>query len=329
MRLTQKAKRILSIFAILVITSIGIQKLGFILRPTDTDVAVATINTFHDMPDNSFEVIGYGSSHRWRGMNPIELYEKYGIGSYNYGCNWQNINTTLLFLEDSLITQKPRVVLIETYNVAKYKENQNIDGEIYYTTAINEFDGKQKYLKQAFGDNIERYLSYYMPLCAFHDNWINISGSSFNNNITGDVFYKTMGFIGNENATQITIPDSSTFQQAELYEGSLKILDEIVDICNENSIDIIFYTAPYQGEYNFSDAMKNYAEENDAVYLDLFEYVDEIGLDGDMDFSDEGHLNTSGSNKVADFLGEYLISNYDLTDYRDVGNNLWEIAINR
>lgn len=325
-----RIKRIISMLIIFLIISIAVNKLGYFLRPTDTDIAISTIETFHDMPENSFEVIGYGSSHMWRGMNPTELYNRYGIGSYNYGCNWQNINTTLLFLEDSLRSQKPKVVLIETYIVDSYKENQNIDGEIYYTTAIPEFECKQKYLKQAFGDDIERYLSYYMPLCAFHDNWTNINESSFNKN-RKDVydFYKTMGFVSSDAVTKVTIPNVNTFQQAELNEGSLKILDEIMNICNENNIDVIFYTAPYQGEYLYSDAMKSYAKENNAVYFNLFEYIDEIGFDGDTDFSDEGHLNTSGSNKVADFFGEYLKLNYDLTDFRNIESNLWESAKNR
>lgn len=49
------------------------------------------------MPENTIEVIGYGSSRMWRGLAPIEMYEAYGIGAYNYGCNWQHINTTELF----------------------------------------------------------------------------------------------------------------------------------------------------------------------------------------------------------------------------------------
>ena len=325
-----RIKRIVSTVITILIIGIAVQKLGYILRPVNTDSAVSTIDTFHDMPENSFEVIGYGSSHMWRGMNPIELYDQYGIGAYNYGCNWQNINTTLLFLEDSLLTQKPKVALIETYIVDSCKENQNMDGEIYYTTAITEFEGKQKYLQQAFGDNIERYLSYYMPLCAFHDNWINISAESFRENrIEVYDFYKTMGFRDDDTVAPLTLPDSSNLVQAELPEDSLQILDEIVDICNKNDIDIVFYTAPYQGAYHYSDAMKKYAEENNAVYFNLFEYIDEVGIDGSTDFSDGGHLNTSGSNKVADFLGAYLIANYDLTDYRNVENNLWESAKNR
>ena len=317
--------RIVGVAVTIALTICGINKLGYLVRPVDTDIAINTINTFHDMPENTFEVIGYGSSHMWRGMSAMELYDKFGIGAYNYGCNWQNINTTQLFLEDSLITQKPKVVLIETYVVGNLKYNMNIDGEIYYTTAIKEGDAKKRYLNQCFGNVKGRYLSYYMPLCAFHDNWVNLSWKSFeaDNSYSCD-FYKTMGFVGSDGVTPVVIPDQSAAEQSDLGEYSLQTLENIVQICNENDIDIIFYTAPWQGTYCYSDAMKKFASANDCVYFNLFEYIEEIGIDGETDFSDEGHLNTSGSVKVADFLGEYLKEHYDLTDFRNVDNNIWE-----
>jgi hypothetical protein len=70
--------------------------------------------------------------------------------------------------------------------------------------------------------------------------------------------------------------------------------------------------------------MKQYAQDNGCVYFNLFEYIDETGIDGETDFSDTGHLNDSGAAKVADFLGEYIINNYDVTDMRTVEGNLWE-----
>ena len=318
-------KRLIGVVATIGLIFYGIIKLGYWLRPVDTDIATNAIDTFHNMPEDVFEVIGYGSSHMWRGMNAMELYNKYGIGSYNYGCNWQKINTTQLFLEDSLKTQRPRVALIETFNVNCLELDMNIDGEIYYTTAIAEGTAKQRYLKQCFRYEKERYLSYYMPLCAFHDNWINLTRESFqkDNTYTSN-FYKTMGFVESTAVKPVNIPNPANAVQYELNILSLQTLDNIVSICKENGVDIIFYTAPWEGEYNYSDAMKEYAANNGYAYFNLFEYIDDIGIDSTTDFSDEGHLNTRGATKVADFLGNYLVTHYDLTDFRNIDNNLWE-----
>ncbi|SFC26535.1 hypothetical protein [Butyrivibrio sp. YAB3001] len=319
-------KRLVCVLAVIAIIVVGIYKMGWLVRPVKTDICINAINTFHEIPDNSIEVMGYGSSHMWRGMNPMELYSKYGIGAYNYGCNWQKLNTTLLFFKDSLKTQKPKVALIETFMVGECLEDINVNGEIYYTSAIDNDDNKEIYLKQCLGDDKERYLSYYIPFVAFHDNWNDLQKSSFNpmNNYDGKDFRKTMGFVSSDTAKKAKIPDYTTFEQEELSETSVAILDDIMMTCRANDIKVVFYTAPYQGEYKYANAMKDYAEQNGCAYFNLFEYVDEIGIDGKTDFSDKGHLNTSGSNKVADFLGKYLKETFELTDFRNIKGNMWE-----
>ena len=100
----QSLKKLLCCLLTIMLTICGINKLGLLLRPTDTDAAYSQIETFHNLPEDSLEVIAYGSSHVYRGFDPKTLYNEYGIGSYNYGWNWQKINTTKLFILDSLRT---------------------------------------------------------------------------------------------------------------------------------------------------------------------------------------------------------------------------------
>lgn len=80
----------------------------------------------------------------------------------------------------------------------------------------------------------------------------------------------------------------------------------------------------YRGEYNYADAMTVYAEEHGCDYLNLFEHLDEIGIDGASDFRDTGHLNDSGAAKVADYLGQYIIDHYEVSDMREIKGNQWE-----
>ncbi|MGN0277942.1 MAG: hypothetical protein ACI4C4_01165 [Lachnospiraceae bacterium] len=324
------AKRLFGCFLTFALTIGIIYRLGILVRPVNTDTAFSTINTFHDMPINSIEVIGYGSSHMWRGLDPMVMYRNYGVGAFNYGCNWQHINTTFLFLQDSLRTQSPKIVLIETYLVNQIKMNEsNVDGEIYYTRGISMFKGKQEYLKQCLGSNWENYLAYIMPLCAFHENWINLEEGSFSKNTNTIDFYRTMGYFPSDQIIPVTIGDPATFEQDELSEEATRILDEMVNICHERGIEIIFYTAPHEEEYGYSNAMKKYTANNDCVYFNLYEYMEEMGIDCETDFKDPGHLNNSGAAKVADFLGEYIVNNYDVTDMRTVEDNLWEQALQR
>ena len=290
--------------------------LGNALRPKDTDTAVSAIKAFHDLTDNSVEVIGYGSSHMWLGLDTMEMNKNYGIRAYNYGCNWQNINTTALFIKDSLRTQTPKILLIETFNVNNVLLNTQMNGEIYYTRAISNFEGKRQYLKECFGDDLEGYLSYYIPFVAFHENWTNMDKRSFEKISSNDFFIQTMGYMPTDNVVPITIGEYMTFEQKKINSYSIMLLDEIVEICKEKGIEIIFFTVPWQGEYNHGEAMEEYAEEKGYPYFNMFELVEEVGIDQNTDFSDVGHLNNSGAKKVANYLGKYIIENYDVTNMR-------------
>ena len=73
--------------------------------------------------------------------------------------------------------------LIETYIVGEVLTNTDMNGEIFYTREISHFDGKQRYLKQVFGDETYRYFSYYIPLVAFHSNWNNLTRQNFDKDI--------------------------------------------------------------------------------------------------------------------------------------------------
>ena len=81
---------------------------------------------------------------------------------------------------------------------------------------------------------------------------------------------------------------------------------------------------PYEGSYGSSRAMEEYAEENGCVYINFFEKVEEVGLDCNTDFQDKGHLNTSGSRKIANYLGKFIVDHYDVTDMRNIEGNLWD-----
>lgn len=317
-----KLKILLSCLITICITIAMLSYCGHLLDPDESETAMDAIKAFHMLDENSLEVIVYGSSHAWRGCDSMEMYRKYGLAAYNYGCNWQYLNTTLLFLQDSLRTQTPKVVCIDTYSVGVIELDTDMDGQIYYTGAIKDFEGKREYLKQCFGTDVERYASYYLPIIMFHDNWNQIDRESFAKS-SPERWLNSMGYCGSNGVTSVTIGDYTQFTQRELPEESLEVLDKMVAACKAKGVQIVFYTCPYQGEFAFEDAMTRYANENGCAYLNLFAHMEEMQLDPENDFQDAGHLNDSGAAKVADFLGEYIVNNYSVTDMRQIGDNIW------
>ncbi len=287
--------------------------LGSILDPPESSYALDAIDAFHCLPENSQDVIVYGSSHAWKDCDTRVMQDHWGLAAYNYGCNWQAINTTLLFLEDSFRTQSPKVVCVETYKAHYILQDTDMDGQIYYTKKIPYSQGKLDYLKQCFGSDPTRYLSYYLPLTMFHDNWAEISAENFVRPAP-EAFLKTAGYMEHQGdlVEPCQAPDYENFPQNALPTESVKILDRMVELCKENGAQLIFFTAPLSYEYCYGDAMAEYAREKGVPYLNLFEHTEEMGLDWETDLRDTGHLNDHGAGKVADYLGRYIKENYDL-----------------
>ena len=288
-----------------IVTVFFISVCSCITRPVNTDSTHAVIRAFHDQPENSFDVIGYGSSHMWRGFDPSVLNEKYGLKAFNYGGNWQHINTTRLFMEDSFKTQNPKVALIDTYRAHSLLKNVDLDGEIYYTRYLGNSSTKLEYLRQCFGNHIYRYLEYYFPFAVFHNNWKNIEEDSFHSiDSRVEKLKASYGYVRMEGADEIELLEPE--EEEELPDDAVEELDKIVEACRQRNIKIVFYTAPYKGPYLYGHAMQKYAAENQCFYINLFDHLDEIGINVKEDFHDNGHLNNSGAQKVTDYLGSFL-----------------------
>lgn len=313
----QKLSYITSIILLSFIVVWAIWYFGRLLRPVNSDISLATIEAFHELPEDSVDVIIYGSSHPWRGINSLKLQDDYGISNYNYSCMWQKINTTRLFVNDSLRTQNPKLAVIDTYNVSEVLKYTDLVGEVYYTRKIANSPVKKAYLKQCFGNDLDKYAAYYIPFGAFHASWNDIRRANFElDNLKPDNFIKSRGFIAFDEAVHVDLMDPAEYWQEAISDEGLEALDGIVADLNANGTKILFITVPYySGEYMYQDAMKEYAKSHNCEYLNLLEYVEEIGIDGDTDFSESDHLNKSGADKVADYLGKYIADNYGIGTY--------------
>ncbi len=316
-------RKFISVICCIILTSILIYQSGELLSPDFSGDCINAQKAFDKLPSGSAEVIVYGSSHAWQGFSISEAYNKYGLAVYNYGSNWQHINTTALYFYDSLRTQSPKVAVIECFLAGEALYDTDLNGEILYTRNITFLSEKTNYLKQCFGNKPERYLSYYMPLYTFHDNWANLTKYKFVNPTTVVSIYSQLGYLPSDDITEVDI-NYSEFDQFPLSDKAKETLDGIVDRCKKEGIEIVFYTAPYKGEYVYCEAMKEYAKENDCAWINLFEKSDEAGIDYKTDFQDIGHLNDSGARKVADYISKFLVENYNLSDIRNVKENEWE-----
>ena len=283
------AKKLAAVLLCVVLIFVGVLALGHLTRPLGDDVAIANVENFHKLPENSIDVIVYGSSHAWRNVNVDEMYDKYGIGAYNYAANWQHLDTTWLFVHDSLATQTPKVALIEGVHVNS-----------------NEFDT-------------------YFPLMAYHENKNALTAESFGRSSNSVDFMDTMGFYPRDGVFVADVKDWTQMEDWVIGDRSLALMDDMVAALQEKGCQVVFWVAPWSTEeYQYFNVLQQYCEEHNCGYINMFEHMEDAGISAETDFCDPHHLNVSGATKMADYLGAYLKENYDLTDWREVPGNLWE-----
>lgn len=305
---------------ILILVGIGICLLicNRIFYPPEMGSLNSQVDGFHALEDNSVDVIVYGSSHAWRGIDTGYMYDEYGINAYNYGCNWQKINTTDLFVNDSLLTQNPKLVIIDLSNIGLFLEDTDVVGEVLYTRNMKLTEAKKRYLNQCFGDDSAKYGAYYFPFSVFHSSWNTLTEDNFTPPKTSKE--ELIGRRGCMNpgseVTQVSINNGSEFWEEEaLPDKSLECLNDMVAVSKQDGARVMLITIPFfSGEFFYRDVLTEYAKANDCIYLDFFSLIDEVDLNGDTDFAEAEHLNESGATKLSKYLSEYIIDNQLLED---------------
>lgn len=287
-----------------------------IFRPTEIDNVIDSMAAFHDLDNDSVDVMIYGSSHSWLGINTKLLTEEYGLESFNYSAMWQSINTVDLFVKDSFESQTPKLAIVDTGYVDKILENADLIGEIYYTKDIPNSDYKREYLETCFGGDRGKIASYYIPFSYLHGNWTTMNESAFRNakkvEDAVELFKSNRGYLGFDYAMPVDIRNEDEYWQEALPEAAIRYLDDIVNECKAHNTEVLFVTVPtYSSEFIYGNALEMYAKENGCRYIDFLQLTDELQLDGNADFMDNEHLNNVGSAKLTAYLANYIKENYN------------------
>lgn len=288
--------------------------LNFLLRPANTDQSFIQIESFHSLPANSVDVLFLGSSHMWHGIDTKYLFDEYGIKGYNYASNWQHIATTELFLEDALSTQTPKLVVIDTQRINDVFADRYLDGEIYYTKALNAPLGKERYLSTVLNQDNNASDAYTFPFLSFHNNWEDFDADNFiyGNDIPD--FVETRGYDSVSKKLDdddfFILEDAKISEEVEINHNQLEIMDRIVQMAADKNVRLLFITLPYGNTYNYGNATKAYAQSKGIEYLNFFDHLNELSLDEENDFYDSSHLNTNGAKKTTEYLYSHCLGDY-------------------
>lgn len=131
---------------------------------------------YYNEERDSLDVIMCGASHVSRGILPMELYELYGIKSYNLATSGQTLELSYYLLCEALKTQTPRLFILDVS--ALYNE-QVIDAQ--WTMLLDDMKfGKNKIeAARCYRSTATGVRGTVFPLLRYHTRWKQLDDEDF------------------------------------------------------------------------------------------------------------------------------------------------------
>lgn len=310
MNRVKKIVRYLLFFGILAVIFLGLSRVFY---PKDNSVEAGMpprdvkVNGIFGAENNSLDVIFFGDSITFTSIKPVQIWEEQGIASYVCGQSGQIIPEAYNWLKQILEKQSPDIVVLET--------------NLIY------MDGS---MADQLNHALELQLASDLPFYKYHNRWKNMDESDWSRQPEEPKPDFTMGY---EKKTAIVPYTGGDYMQTESAKEPLAFvpesyLDAVHRFCEKNNIQMMLVSIPSPQSWNGSrhDAVTEYAQEHDVLYLDLNLYAEELGIDWKSDTLDGGdHLNEAGATKVSKYLGTFLKERYGLTDHRgNAAYTVWD-----
>ena len=273
--------------------------------------------------DKDYDVLFLGTSHVVMGVSPMELWNEYGIVSYNLANHGQWLPVDYWVLKNALNYTRPKLIVLD---IRAIDINNNKVSPEHALQTHQSFDrmplGKTK-LEAVYdlfpkGERME----YLFHFSIYHTRWKELDST----------FWEKASPSTEKGAN---LDSTDRFEEARIFEvPPVKIISKkkmnleetigkeylrkIIELCKEEKIDLLLTSLPYYPNAGYQEWLNSaqvIADEYGVPYFDMI--TEDMFVNPYIDFFDEDHLNSSGAKKATRAIGEYLKSHYDLTDWRE------------
>jgi len=310
------------------------------------------INTFEEMPDNTVDGIVLGSSVIAHGWVSAVSWEKYGMAVFQFGTSVQPIGSIPGFIEYAQKNHDIKYVVIDIHSLRQQTMMTSVqpskvqeaylnipDIFVRYSMLMDLFDYAERmydFYGEPESNKLDRTsVSMYLPLLSFHNRWVDglekADYVAVKNEYLGANDRYT-AFLSKDMTPNLKNLDfADTVELDDFQKGEL---DRLFAYLDESGLEVLFISTPsFKSKWiqrELSSILK-YCADNGYNTIDFGtrEMLEEVGLDTAVDFSDNGHVNLAGAEKLTSYICEYLIDNgYSHTDRRGQdGYELWDSGL--
>lgn len=321
----------IKVMAFAVIFAVLLSNLNVVLSYGMDRMSYDALRGFYEEEENSLDAVYVGSSNCLAYWNPLLAWEEYGITVYSFASNAQPLGTAQFMIEEARKTQPDAKFVVNINTLSEVDDPLGLYRIYDYTPFSWNKVKSINHTCDLYGFGLSKKLEYYFPVIAFHDRWKNLYPADFDLEPKG-----FNGSISSDSYLNRTTNISSNYvisnEKAELSPMLDTALNELLDYCDEEKLDITFVTVPQAkgdmiGKYN---TINERVANRGYTVLDLMDKAEEVGIDTTKDYYNSKHTNIHGSIKYTHYLSEYLIDTYGFEDKR--GNdeyNSWDDALAR
>ncbi len=301
-------KKLLRSIVFLIGLAIILSCASFVMEPK---TASTRLTLFFEQ-DTSYDVMYFGTSHVLNGFIPYELWEEYGITSYNFGANGMHLPSTYWLIKNVLDYAEPKLILIDCS-----KLSSDTMSSTTIEQAHNVWDAfpltKNKWLAIEDMFEPEDRLEFLWKFSIYHNRWGELTKNDFHTSYStnyGAVTYFTV----KDPKEFIPIPDSS---KSKADTNGVIYLRKTIELCQSRGIEVILTYLPFpasSSKQREANRAADIAEEYGIPYLNFLKMDGIVNFNTDL--KDTDHLNFSGACKITSYLGKYFVENYGFSSHK-------------
>lgn len=319
--------RYVRFFISIIVSALVFLRLGQVLG-TNYD-GNQSMKGFYQLEKDCADVIFYGSSHVYAGVNVVDLWDDRGIAGYNLAGTMQPLWNTYYNMEETLKYQSPKMMVVDLYGLLVEEEYNGSTNVIKNVSSMRFSPNKVRNIWSSVPH--EDFLSFLLSYPLTHDTYRELKRENYDGMING---IGGKWFKGYRPSFAVTEYDMLPQVQAAAgvrlpTEKNREYLDKITQFADAHQIELAFILVPYEG-IDDADQMlyqwaEDYAREKGVPFLNGNLYLKEMNFDPAADYAEASHLNHNGACKFTAYLGEWLAENYSFDDHRgDVKWDSWQ-----
>ncbi len=289
------------------------------------------VKGFYREPKDSLDVVLIGDSTVYAGYSPAYAYKTGGFTSYSYAIGALVCTAWEPITRDVLRRQTPQLLVVDVGGIQydSLREKYESSSTIHAMTDNMPFSlNKLRSIRELMDRYGDDPWEYYLPFIRYHNEW-----SGF-----GELAERTWELLRWKFSSRNVLKGTAVRVTCEPAAGDLmdvrgdrssealvpeseEVLRQYLAYLQTQDVNVLFIAMPCR--VNEGDGIRTvFLRENRAGeivreygfdFVSFYDFTDEIGLDMERDFYNDGHMNYRGQIKFTEFFADYLKENFGVT----------------